>query len=196
MNTPLSPVFDVFLSHAHCDGDVVEKLGDRLEREAQLQVWLDRWILVPGERWLQKMAKGLLEAKTCAVCIGRNTPVGWFQQEIERALNRQVNDNAFRVIPIILPQGTVKIVDDFLELRTWVDFSGGLDDEYAFNLLKAGIIGGRPPKRRDFAGERDFKEISAVRRKLEAVRELRLEGLLDEDIALEAQRMIVREIIE
>ena len=59
--------YDVFLSHAHVDGALVEKIGDRLEDKAKLKVWLDRWVLVPGEHWQQRMAKGLEQARSCAV---------------------------------------------------------------------------------------------------------------------------------
>ena len=40
------------------------------------------------------MAKGLEEAASCAVCVGEKTPRGWFQQEAEKALNKQANDPA------------------------------------------------------------------------------------------------------
>src|SRR5919109_1591030 len=92
--------FDVFLCHAHVDAGFIELLVARLADEAQFRIWLDRWILVPGEHWQQEMAKGLEQAKTCAICIGQHTPKGWFREEIERALNRQTKDNSFRVIPV------------------------------------------------------------------------------------------------
>lgn len=113
-----SDTFDIFLSHAHLDAEAVELLGVRLEDEAHLRVWLDRWVLVPGEHWQQEMAKGLDQAKTCAVCVGSHTPEGWFREEIERALNRQTKDKGFRVIPVILPNGDRALIDNFLELRT------------------------------------------------------------------------------
>jgi hypothetical protein len=131
--------FDVFLSHAHSDAEVVEKLGIRLSNEVKLKVWLDKWVLVPGEHWQQEMAKGLNQARTCAICIGAHTPEGWFREEIERAINRQVRDNAFRVIPVILPGDNQNLVDNFLELRTWVDFKNGIHDNHAFHILVSGI---------------------------------------------------------
>jgi len=85
MNAQPDEPFDVFLSHAHTEAEVVESIGIKLEDEAGLRVWLDRWVLVPGEHWQQQMAKGLDQAKTCAVCVGSNTPAGWFREEIERA---------------------------------------------------------------------------------------------------------------
>jgi hypothetical protein len=104
--------FDVFLSHAHVDADVVEKLGTRLEDEGRLRVWLDKWVLVPGEPWVQGLAKALAETASCAVCIGNKTPSGWFSQEIQRALNLQTREPSFRVIPVILPGGDESLVDN------------------------------------------------------------------------------------
>ena len=57
-----NPVFDVFLSHAHADADLVEKLAARLADKAHFHIWLDKWVLVPGEHWQQEIAKGLDEA--------------------------------------------------------------------------------------------------------------------------------------
>ncbi len=137
-------LFDVFLSHNHVDADVVEKLGTLLEDEGRLQVWLDKWVLVPGEQWEQGLARALAEAGSCAVCIGKKTPAGWFSQEIQRALNRQTREPSFRVIPVILPGGDQSLVDNFLELRTWVQFKDSLDDRDALHRLISGIKGTSP----------------------------------------------------
>jgi hypothetical protein len=91
--------FNAFLSHSHDDAEWVQRLALRLEDECGFHVWLDRWRLVPGESWQQEMALGLDRADTCVVCVGSATPDGWFRQEIERALDIQSKDAAFRVIP-------------------------------------------------------------------------------------------------
>ena len=85
------------------------------------------------------MARGISQARACAVFLGENTPSGWFRQEIERALNRHAGESTFRVIPVLLPGADKGIVDNFLELRTWVDFQNGIDDKNAFRRLVAGI---------------------------------------------------------
>jgi hypothetical protein len=139
MDSENSVAFDVFLSHAHVDAASVAKLAARLVDEGKVCVWLDKWVLVPGAHWQQEMAKGLNQARTCVVCVGKQTPRGWFREEIERALNRQTNDSSFRVIPVILPDGDPASVDSFLELRTCVNFSGGLEDPEAFHILVSGI---------------------------------------------------------
>ena len=139
--------FDVLLSHAHLDADVVEKLGARLEDEGGLRVWLDRWVLIIGGQWQHGLVEALEEARACAVCIGNKTPTGWFDQEIQQAINRQTRDPSFRVIPVILPNGDQSLVKNFLGLRTWVQFKDGIDDREALRRLISGIKGvapGRP----------------------------------------------------
>jgi len=188
-------IFDVFLSHAHVDAEVVELLATKLVDEAGFRVWLDRWVLVPGEHWQQEMALGLDKAKTCVACIGQHTPKGWFREEIERALNRQVKDNSFRVIPVILPDGDPSLVDSFLELRTWADLRKGLNDNYAFHVLRSGIAG-TPPGRNPYMGIADAAKVNMVREKLARIRVLRSENLIDDDIALEYQRRLLDSLME
>lgn len=187
-------IFDVFLSHAHLDAALVEGLGARLADEARLSVWLDKWVLVPGEHWQQDMAKGLDRARCCAVCIGGETPQGWFREEIERALNRQTRDSSFRVIPVILPGGRRDLVDSFLELRTWVDFKNGVEDGGAFHILLSGIKGVPPGRYRPPPPATDSTVVS-VREALARIRALRGEQLIDDDIALEYQRRLLDKLI-
>ncbi len=190
MSTEEEKDFDVFLSHSHEDGEWVEELARRLVDSAELHVWLDKWILVPGEHWQQEMACGLNQAKTCAVCIGEKTPEGWFKEEIERALNLQQKDENFRVIPVLLPKAQTVNIDDFLELRTWVDFKNDLDDKRVFHLLVSGIQGvapGRGPKEEEAS---KLPQIQ-VRDELKKLRQYRKEELVDEAIAQEYQRKLL-----
>jgi hypothetical protein len=138
--------YDAFLSHSRLDADVVEELARRLEDKEELRVWLDKWVLVPGENWIPAMARGLEEARSCVVCVGKNTPRGWYHQEIQLALRRQLAEPSFRVIPLLLPNALEENVDDFLGLRTWVDMRQGIDDPLAFHRLVRGIQG-LPPDR-------------------------------------------------
>lgn len=188
-------MFDVFLSHAHLDAEVVEQLGIRLADEAGMRVWLDKWVLVPGEHWQQAMAKGLAEAKSCAVCVGSNTPSGWFREEIERALNRQARDNTFRVIPVVLPNGKRNSVDNFLELRTWVEFQNGIRDARAFHVLLSGIRGEAPGRGPSLGAFGSDQRLSEVRETLIRIRALQREQLIDDDIALEYQRRILDRLV-
>lgn len=132
---------DTFLSHSHDDAPWVEGLARRLEDQCALKVWLDKWVLVPGKSWQQAMARGLEEASTCAVFIGAHTPRGWFQEEIERALDLQTRNPTFRVIPVLLPDADPSSIPSFLSLRTWADFRNGQDSDYALHVLRQGIKG-------------------------------------------------------
>src|SRR5690242_9449788 len=96
-------MYDVFLSHPHTHADWVEQLAGRLTDQHGLQVWLDKWVLIPGQNFIPAMARGLDEAATCAVCVGKETPHGWVLQEIQKALNRQTSHESFRVIPVLMP---------------------------------------------------------------------------------------------
>lgn len=132
---------DTFLSHSHDDAPWVEELARRLEDQCALKVWLDKWVLVPGKSWQQAMARGLEEAASCAVFIGAHTPKGWFQEEIERALDLQTRNPNFRVIPVLLPDADPSSIPSFLSLRTWADFRNGQDSDYALHVLRQGIKG-------------------------------------------------------
>lgn len=193
-------IYDIFLSHSHRDADMVEALAQKLEDDAGFQVWLDKWVLVPGGHWQQEMAKGLNVARTCAVCIGENTPRGWFQEEIERALNRQTRDNSFRVIPLILPTGNEAIIDNFLELRTWVDFRSGIDDPTAFNYLISGIMGVPPGRITVIKQDKDNlvneEYLVEIKQHLARIHVLRRDGLIGNEIALEYQRKILDKMID
>jgi hypothetical protein len=192
--TQTTQIFDVFLSHSHLDASVVEYLAERIKDDVRLQVCLDKWIPAPGGHWQQEIARGLQQAKACAVLVGGHTPRGWFREEIERALNRQTKDQRFRVIPVILPGGDKTLIDDFLEeLRTWVDFSEGLDNADAFHLLVSGIKG-MPPGRRSVS-PLSTVEFEGLREKLQTIRALQQDELIAPALVLEYQRKLLDQSI-
>ncbi len=150
-NTIKQP-FDVFLSHNSKDKSAVEALASRLTDEAKLQVWLDKWHLIPGEPWQEEIERALDQAHTCAVFLGPNEFGSWHHEEMRAALDQRVADRTrkFRVIPVLLPGATMpdrSKLPAFLARLTWVDFRQGLEDAEAFHRLVAGIRGivpGRP----------------------------------------------------
>ena len=186
-NEPIK--LDAFLSHAHADAAWVEDMAGRLGDECGFNVWLDKWVLVPGKSWQQAMARGLEEASCCVVFLGARTPEGWCQQETERALDRQVRDQDFRFIPVLLPDASADPEPSFVGLRTWADFREGQDEEYAFHVLRQGILGkpiGRWKKAEnvDVAGA-----YSTCEEKLLELRRLR--GMVHEEVAIEFERRIL-----
>jgi TIR domain len=87
------------------------------------------------------MAKGIEQARCCAICINSATPEGWFRQELELALSLQTTKDDFGVIPVLLPDAKPEVIPAFLSLRTWCDFRTGKDQDYAFHVLSQGIRG-------------------------------------------------------
>jgi len=179
----------VFLSYSHLYSEKVEELASRLEDEEGFNVWLDKWKLIPGDRsWQHEMARGLDQSKCCVVCIGEFTLTGWFKEEIQRALNRQVTKNSsYRVIPLLLPGSNIENVDDFLENRTWVDFRDGSNLDYEFHRLVCGIKG-VSPGRFTLPKSSDASSGNPTESKLKKLRYFREKGLIDEEVHCEYQR--------
>ena len=62
--------YDVFLSHHSSDKPHVETLAARLEDEAKLKPFLDKWRLTPGAPWQEELEAALDQSATCAVFMG------------------------------------------------------------------------------------------------------------------------------
>ena len=182
-------MYDVFLSHPHTHADWVEQLASRLKDECGFEVWLDKWQLIPGQNFVPEMSKGLEQASTCAVCVGKDMPSGWAQQEIHKALNRQATHESFRVIPVLLPDASEQSVSAFLELRTWVDFRG--DHDEAFHRLVCGIKG-VPPGRWP---PRDQEALDPLERNLRKLASLRQKNLLEDSVVVNFQLELLRKAL-
>ena len=96
-------LYDVFLSHYIIDKPEVEALAKRLEDEAGLKPFLDKWHLVPGEPWEEALEEALDQSKTCVVFLGPNKLGPWENEEMRVALDERVRNKSFRVIPVLLP---------------------------------------------------------------------------------------------
>lgn len=138
---------DVFLSHYSGDKASVEKLAKRLLTEMDINPWLDKWNLVPGDPWQEALEQALDNSRTCAVFIGPGRIGPWQNEEMRSALDSRVKDRNFRVIPVLLPGAKLPERGElprFLSRLTWVDFRHGLQDEEAFRRFVAGIRGIQP----------------------------------------------------
>lgn len=140
-------LYDVFLSHHTNDKPQVEWLAARLEDEAGLKPFLDKWHLVPGQAWQEDLETALSQSASCAVFLGPNGLGAWENEEMRLALDDRVRNKNFRVIPVLLPGAAAKdaaTLPRFLRRLTWVDFHAGLNDPEAFQRLVAGIRGQAP----------------------------------------------------
>jgi hypothetical protein len=139
--------YHVFLSHYSNDKDLVELIAQRLEDEANLKPFLDKWHLIPGDPWQEALEKALDGSESCAVFLGSAGLGAWENEEMRAALDERVKNEDFRVIPVLLPGADPhdeNKLPRFLRRITWVDFRPGIDNHEAFHRLVAGIKGESP----------------------------------------------------
>ena len=140
--------YDAFLSYNSQDRLVVEELA-RWLRDQKLELFLEEWELAPGREFQPALAEGLRDSKTCVVFLGPSGLGPWQKQELQVAIDKRTRDEAFHVIPVLLPgaerprRGDVAHLE-FLINASWVEFLTTLDDERAFRSLVWGITGTKP----------------------------------------------------
>jgi formylglycine-generating enzyme required for sulfatase activity len=132
--------YDVFLSHSSADVAMVEEIAGRLQEEAELVPFLEKWDLIPGESWVPALERALTISKTVAVFFGQQPMEAWNAEAKQLGLILSAQKREKRVIPVLLPGARERDIDGFLGLRTWVD----LAEEDGFARLIAGIIGQAP----------------------------------------------------
>jgi len=161
--------YDAFLSYNSQDRLAVKDLAGRLDREG-LVLYLDEWELTPGREFQPALAGGLRDSTSCVVFLGRNGLAPWQKQEIQVAIDRRTHDEAFHVIPVLLPgterprRGDVAHLE-FLVNASWVEFLETLDDERAFRRLVWGIKGTKPKSTVEpqYAGICPYRGLEAFR---------------------------------
>lgn len=105
--------------------------------------FFDKWHLVPGEPWQERLKDALAANSTYAVFLGLTGISPWQNKEMRVALA----EPSARVIPVLLPgssQPGEEELPSFLRLLTWVDARAGVDDDEALRRLIAGIRGVTP----------------------------------------------------
>jgi WD40 repeat protein len=141
--------YDAFLSFNSEDRRSVQEVAGRLKGEG-LELYLDAWELAPGREVQPALAEALHASKTCVVFLGPNGLGPWQKQELQVAIDKVARDEAFHVIPVLLPgaerprRGDVAHLE-FLINASWVEFLKTLDDERAFRSLVWGITGTKRP---------------------------------------------------
>jgi WD40 repeat protein/energy-coupling factor transporter ATP-binding protein EcfA2 len=141
------PLFDVFLSHNSQEKQSVERIAEKLKREA-IEPWLDKWCLTPGGDWQDELAAGLHVSAACAVFVGPHGIGDWERLEFKLATDRMAKDRNFRTFLVLLPDlpepFDTSTLPPFLSTRTWVDLRRGISDPRAFQLLINAIKGIAP----------------------------------------------------
>ena len=161
--------YDAFLSYNSQDRPAVHEVAERLKGEG-LELYLEEWELAPGREFQPALAEGLRDSKTCVVFLGPNGLGPWQKQELQVAIDKRARDEAFHVIPVLLPgverprRGDVAHLE-FLINASWVEFLKTLDDERAFRSLVWGITGTKPlePDATRYEGVCPYRGLEAFR---------------------------------
>ena len=128
--------YDAFLSYNSQDRLAVEELARWLRAEG-LDCTLRTGSSPPDESSSPALAEGLSDSKTCIVFLGPSGLGPWQKEELQVAIDKRARDQAFHVIPVLLPgaerprRGDVAHLE-FLINASWVEFLKTLDDGRAF----------------------------------------------------------------
>jgi hypothetical protein len=135
----------VFLSHASEDkARFVVKFAEALVRNG-VDVWLDRWEMLPGDGLIQKIfEEGLKKASAVIVVLSRHSVAKpWVREELDVAAVNRINRGS-KLIPVILDDCEVPEV---LQATLWERVPDLSDIGPAVERVTAAILGHRskPP---------------------------------------------------
>ncbi|MCH8242756.1 MAG: toll/interleukin-1 receptor domain-containing protein [Planctomycetes bacterium] len=117
------PDYDVFLSHASVDKPAVRELAARLKGDG-LRVWLDEWVIQPGDSIPLAIEQGLESSRTLVLVMSQVAfDSEWVTLERHTALFRDPTNQQRRFIPLQLDDCDIK--DSIMEvsLRRVTSFS-------------------------------------------------------------------------
>ncbi|HEX8397559.1 MAG TPA: TIR domain-containing protein [Pyrinomonadaceae bacterium] len=94
--------YDVFLSHSSKDKPIVHELAERLKADG-LRVWLDEWIIKPGDPISLKIQHGIEKSRTLVMCMSPNFFASeWAKLEHHSLLFRDPTNEKRRFIPLLI----------------------------------------------------------------------------------------------
>jgi hypothetical protein len=136
----------VFISHASEDKPFVLEFATRLRAEEHIDAWVDMWELRAGESLTEGIFERGLKPADAVVVVLSPTSVTkpWVKRELGTAVNRGIDDEDFRVIPILiesLPSADVPTsLRDILHIR-----HSDMDATIADVVKALGGRTGKPP---------------------------------------------------
>jgi TIR domain len=111
--------YDVFISHSSKDKPVVRQLAERLRGDG-LRVWLDEWIIQPGDSIPLAIENGLEQSRTLILCMSANSFASeWVTLERHMVMFRDPTNLQRRFIPLRLDGAVIK---DNLKQFAYVDW--------------------------------------------------------------------------
>ena len=102
--------YDVFISHAEEDKPAVRELAQRLRGDG-LRVWLDEWVIQPGDSIPLAIEQGLESSRTLVLAMSQAAfDSEWVTLERHTALFRDPTNQQRRFIPLRLDDYVIKDV--------------------------------------------------------------------------------------
>ena len=94
--------YDVFLSYSTQDKDVVHDLAERLKNDG-VRVWLDAWVIEPGDSIPLKIQQGIEQSRTLLMCMSPHYfESEWGKLESLSLLFRDPTNTQRRFIPVLI----------------------------------------------------------------------------------------------
>jgi TIR domain len=108
----------IFLSHNSGDKDFVRRLAAQL-RLVGADVWLDEWIIKPGDRIPSAVGAALAAVDTVVIVWSAKAANSrWVDAELESALARELSDGSVRIVPVKLDHTALPAL---LQPIAWID---------------------------------------------------------------------------
>jgi len=137
-------LWDVFLSHSAHDKEQVRRLAEKL-RDAGLRVWLDEWVIQPGDDIYAAIEHGLEYAGTLILCMSQaSMGSDWGTLERNTTLFRDPQNRERRFIPLMLEDCKRSAVISRLAYVDWRDE----DEETLTKLIQSCQATGKKAKTR------------------------------------------------
>ena len=120
--------YQAFLSHAHADKPIVDRLHKWLTETASLPIWYDATHLSAGARIATELGNALTQCKAAIIVFSKTSVASrWVEDEWNIASNernRSENKGEFRIIPIRIDDCEVP---SFLGATKYIDLAPGAD---------------------------------------------------------------------
>jgi hypothetical protein len=125
--------YHAFLSHAHADKALVDRLHDLLVRCAGIPVWYDATSLQASTTIATELPECIAQCRSMILVLSRSSiDSGWVKEEYSFAVGQRTRHHGFKIIPVRLDDCPVP---GFVETTKWVDVAGGAIDVRAFDQL-------------------------------------------------------------
>jgi len=133
---------NVFISYSQRDKKYAELIANRL-REANHRVWYDTWTLKVGDNLIDKINKGLKEAKVLIVIISKHSLRSkWVMHEFSALALGDISGRKSRIIPVLIDNSAVP---EYLARYVYVDLT--VDKETGLQNIILALA--EPPKPRE-----------------------------------------------